>query len=149
MLLLLFEIVDGRYALPVDQIIEIVPMVKMKKIPRAPDYVAGIINYRGTPMPVIDLCSLIEGRPCEQRFSTRIILVHYRLRDDRQCILGLLAERVTETVKTKHKVLPPSGILMDDALYIGITGDSDDEMVRCFDIQVMIPESVVETLCQD
>jgi chemotaxis-related protein WspB len=59
MLLLLFEIGNGRYALEVNQIIEIVPLVKFKKIPHSPDYVAGLMNYRGKGLPVIDLNLLL------------------------------------------------------------------------------------------
>jgi chemotaxis-related protein WspB len=47
MLLLLFEIGNGRYALETSQIIEIVPLVNLKKIPTTPAYVAGLMNYRG------------------------------------------------------------------------------------------------------
>lgn len=149
MLVLLFEVLDGRYALPTDQVVEIIPVVKMKKVPRAPQCVAGIINYRGTPLPVIDLGILIEGNPCAQRLSTRIILVYYPFRSERKHLLGLIAERVTETVKINHDSLPPSGILMDEELYVGALGDTDEEMVRCFDIQRLVPESIVETLFQD
>ena len=73
MLLLLFEIGDGRYALDVNQIIEIVPLVKFKKIPTTPDYVAGLMNYRGDGAPVIDLCQLIDHETFDDALSTRII----------------------------------------------------------------------------
>lgn len=149
MLLLLFEIRNGRYAMPTERIIEIVPLVKMKKIPRTPEYVAGIINYRGEPLPVIDLCLLTENTPCEQRFSTRIILVNYQTKDGRLRQVGLLAERVTETIKINLAEVPSSGILMDEALYVGALASNDDEMVRYFDVQRVVPESVIDMLFQD
>ncbi|OGR05079.1 MAG: hypothetical protein A2511_07010 [Deltaproteobacteria bacterium RIFOXYD12_FULL_50_9] len=146
MLLLMFEIRDGRYAMPTNRIVEIVPLVKMKKIPRTPEYVVGMINFRGLPVPVLDLGLLTENIPCAQRFSTRNILVRYQAKNDRQHIIGLIAERVTETVKIDMAALPASGVMMDEALYVGALGSNDDDMVRCFDVQRMVPESIIEML---
>ena len=49
----------------------------IKQIPQAPPAVAGSLNYRGAPVPVIDLSQLTLGRPAARRLSTRIVLVHY------------------------------------------------------------------------
>ena len=84
MLLLLFETSDGRYALDSQHIVEIIPLLLPKKIPGAPGYVSGIINYRGQPVPVFDLCALAGGAPCRLYYSSRIILVHYPLADEQQ-----------------------------------------------------------------
>ncbi len=149
MLLLLFEIRDGRFALPTERIVTIVPYVRLKKIPKAPDYVAGIMNYRGTPVPVIDLSSLSEGTPCKYRFSTRIILVAYPYMENQDKLLGLIAERITETAKIKQTTIPSSGILMDDALYTGKDDGNKDEMVQWFDLVRMIPAHMVKDLFQD
>jgi chemotaxis-related protein WspB len=78
MLLLLFEIAKGRYALDVTQVIEIVPLVNLKKITTAPAYVAGLMNYRGLGTPVIDLNQLVNGIPYENSLSTRIIITSGR-----------------------------------------------------------------------
>jgi len=59
MLLLLFEIANGRYALDASQILEIVPLVKLKSIPSTPDYVAGLMNYRGLGTSMI---SKVKGK---------------------------------------------------------------------------------------
>ena len=72
-------------------------MVLLRKIQHVPDYVAGVFNYRGSIVPVIDLCHLIQGTPCRLRFSTRIIMVNHTTKDGMHC-LGLMAERVTETL---------------------------------------------------
>lgn len=73
-------------------------MVLLRKIQHVPDYVAGVFNYRGTIIPVIDLCYLIQGKACRTRYSTRIIIVNHTAKDGKQHRLGLMAERVTETL---------------------------------------------------
>lgn len=66
MLLLSFYIGDEKYAILAKDIIEILPLVELKKIPKAPDFILGLIDYRGTPSPVIDLCNLLESRNCKK-----------------------------------------------------------------------------------
>ena len=56
---------DDRYVLNTGQISEILPMVQLKRIPQAPPGVAGAFNYRGVPVPVVDLAQLMLGRPRE------------------------------------------------------------------------------------
>ena len=58
-----FNSASDRYALDVRQIAEVLPLVDIKPIPQAPRGVAGIFNYRGAPVPVIDLSQLTLGRP--------------------------------------------------------------------------------------
>jgi chemotaxis-related protein WspB len=77
MLFLLFQLGRERYALEAGQVAAVLPLLSIKEIPQAPRAVAGLCNYRGTPVPVIDLSELTLGRPAQSRLSTRIVLVHY------------------------------------------------------------------------
>ena len=63
MLLLLFQVGGDRYALDARRVVEVIPLVKMQRIPRAPKGVAGLFNYRGRPVAAVDLSELMLGRP--------------------------------------------------------------------------------------
>ena len=96
-------------------------MVVLRKIHPVPDYVGGVFNYRGSIVPVIDLCHLIQGTACRARFSTRIMIVNYPIKDGSHRYLGLMAERVTETlnrpdINSKNAEIPVNG-----ASYLGET----------------------------
>jgi chemotaxis-related protein WspB len=104
LMLLLFCIGENLCAIDTDQIIEILPMVVLRSVQPAPDHIAGVFNYHGKIVPVIDLCRLTRGTPCKICYSTRIIMVNdSRLQDSDSSQLlhpiGLIAERVTETLK--------------------------------------------------
>jgi len=148
MLLLLFEIGEGRYAIGTNEIVEIIPLVKTKKIPMAPNYIVGLMNYRGTPVPVVDLSLLIESSPSEPRLSTRIILVRFSTENNEKHLLGLIAQQITETIKTKLKSIPSSGVLMDEALYLDKFETDDKGMVQWFDIKKMLPSKEISKLFQ-
>ena len=47
------------------------PLLELKKIPESPRGVAGIFNYRGRPVPAIDLNQLAMGQPAVDLLSTR------------------------------------------------------------------------------
>ena len=149
MLLLLFEISNGRYALDITQIIEIVPLVQLKKIPTAPTYVSGLMNYRGEGIPVIDLCQLIDGVSFNNALSTRIIIVNYPIKNGENKPLGLIANNVTETIRTKLTKPPPAGVLMDKSLYDGEVTPETTDMIQWFDTKKMLPAKEIILLFEE
>ncbi|ACK70496.1 CheW protein [Gloeothece citriformis PCC 7424] len=98
MLLLLFYIGDDLYALDSSQVLEVIPRVILRKLHHVPDYVAGVFNYRGSILPVIDLSLLIRGNPCRLCLSTRIIIVENTRQLTGKGYLGLMAEKITDTL---------------------------------------------------
>ena len=149
MLLLLFEIGNGRYALEINQIIEIVPLVQLKKIPSTPAYVSGLMNYRGEGIPVISLCQLVDDSPFEDAFSTRIIIVNDPIKNNGNRPLGLIANNVTETGRTKLSKPPPTGVFMDASLYDGEATPETINMIQWFDIKKMLPKEEITLLFED
>jgi chemotaxis-related protein WspB len=102
MLSLILQIGETRYALDARQVVEVLPLVQVRPSPSAPPGVAGLMNYRGEPVPVIDLSLLCCGRPARHLLSTRILLVRSPTPADLRpepsiSWIGLIAERATET----------------------------------------------------
>lgn len=133
MLVLLFHIGEVKYIIRCDRIREIAPLVALKEVPHAPAYFSGYFNYRGTIVPVIDLCQLIQNTPCRLRLSTRIILVDYR-RHASSHILGLIAERVTEAVKKPDDAFVSGGIRSRKAPYLGGIVMEGEEMIQYLEL---------------
>lgn len=78
MLLLTFKAAESFYAIDVAHVVEVVPRVDLRRLPHTPDFIAGVFDYRGTIVPVIDLGSRLGSDTCRDRLSTRIILVNCR-----------------------------------------------------------------------
>jgi chemotaxis-related protein WspB len=145
MLMLLFYIGEDRYALETKRVVEVLPMVKLKALHHAPEYIPGLFNYRSHLVPVIDLCHLIRGSPCSSHLSTRIILVNYqgcREPSDRSSqILGLMAERVTDTLNKPETEFVDPGIKLDAAPYLGEMITDEQGMIQCVRVEYLLPES--------
>ena len=137
MLVLLFYLGDVMYTIKCDKVREVAPVVKLKQVPQTPEYFAGLFNYRGMIVPVIDLCRLIQGRPCQMRMSTRIILVDYMKEDNTPYVMGLMAERVTEAVRKADNAFVSPGINMQQVPYLGGILMEDKKMIQYIDLDLL------------
>ena len=149
MLFLLFELGSDRYALDTAVIAEVLPLVDLKGLPHAPDGVAGLLNYRGRPVPVIDLTLLMLGRRSAARLGTRVILVHVRDARGRQRLLGAIAEQVARTIRREESDVAPSGLMSQGAPYLGSIAVDDGALVQRIDVDALLPPAVRDALFAD
>jgi chemotaxis-related protein WspB len=146
MLFLIFELGPDRYALPAAHIVEVLPVVRIKRVPQAPSGVIGLFDYHGAPVPVIDLCELTLGRPAKRSLSTRLIVVSYPDRQAQSHQLGLIAERATDTMMRDPTDFVASGITNDRAPYLGQVTTSRHGVVQRIDVDTLLPDAVRESL---
>lgn len=142
MLFVLFQLGKDRYALEASRVVEVVPLLALKQLPQAPLGVAGIFNYRGRPVPAVDLCALTQGRPAGERLSTRIIVVNYPDASGACHLLGLIAERATETLRKDPQDFLDSGVKLDEAPYLGPILMEDNRPIQWIYEQRLLPEPV-------
>jgi chemotaxis-related protein WspB len=148
MLFLLFQLGDDRYALEASQVAEVLPLVTIKHIPQAPPGIAGAFNYRGAPVPVIDLSELTVGRPSRARLSTRLILVNYCDETGAARVLGLIAERATETTRREPTDFVASGVEAGTASYLGPVATDERGLLQRIEVNQLLPSSVRDVLFQ-
>jgi chemotaxis-related protein WspB len=146
MLFLLFQLGQDRYALDTSRVAEVLPLVDITPLSQAPPGVAGLFNYRGVPVPVIDLSQLTMGRPAQSRLNTRIGLVHYPDRSGGTRLLGLIAEKVTETVRRDKSDFVASGVTNDRVPYLGPVATDARGLMQWIDVDRLLPASVRDVL---
>jgi chemotaxis-related protein WspB len=146
MLFLQFQLGKDRYALDSGRVVEVLPLLGIKQIPQAPAGVAGAFNYRGKPVPVIDLSELALGRPARLHMSTRIIVVRYPDGNGIQHELGLIAEKATETVRRDPADFTDSGVINDGAPYLGPVATDPNGLVQWIEVTKLLPAAVRDVL---
>ena len=139
MMYILFSIGHDRYALDSSHVAEVVPRVELWQVPKAPAYVAGVFRYRCQLVPVLDLCQLMQGQLCPVRLSTRILLVHYPGEDGTAHLLGLMVERVTDTLTSQDVMFAPSGISADEAPYLGDVATDEHGLIHRLRVEALLP----------
>jgi len=146
MLFLLFQLGKDRYALGASRVVEVAPLLALKRLPQAPKGVAGIFNYRGRPVPAVDLCEMATGQPASERLSTRIIIVNYQHENGTEHLLGLIAENATEMLRKNTKDFVDSGVTMESAPYLGPVLMDAQGPIQWVNEQRLLAESVRELL---
>ena len=146
MLFLLFQLGNDRYALEASRVVEVVPLLALKPLPQAPKGVAGIFNYRGRPVPAVDVGALTLGQPASERLSTRIIIVNYPDDHGRNHLLGLVAERATELLRKDAKEFKDSGVKLGAAPYLGPILMEGRSAIQWIYEQRLLPEPVRQLL---
>ncbi len=131
MLVLMFRVADVAYAVPVKRVIEVVPRVALRLVPHAPDYLAGLLRYRGGVVPVVDLGSLMAGLACSDRLDTRIILVDSGVHGGSgPGFLGLIAERVDDVRTVEESSRAFAGLEIAQAPYLGPVYETNDGLLQ-------------------
>jgi chemotaxis-related protein WspB len=145
-LFLLFQLGDERYALDAGRVVEVLPLLQLTAIPNAPRGVAGMFNYRGRPVPAVDLCQLILGRAARERLHTRILLVNYADDAGQGRLLGLIAEHATQVLRRDRKDFVESGLRLDATPYLGPILMDEHGIVRWLREDQLLTESVRHSL---
>ena len=142
MLFLVFQLGTDRYAIEAAQVVEVLPLVKPKQFPRAPLGVAGVFDYHGEPVPLIDLAELAAGKPSRKWMSTRIILVNYIEKSGKTHLVGLLAEQATETMRRSEEDFKDAGVMVADTPFLGSVVTEAAGIIQRIGIQNLLSESV-------
>ncbi len=144
MMMLLFKIDGERYSLSVADVTELVPYVSLQNLPKAPGYIAGLMNYRGNIVPVVDLSILICGRPVKRLMSSRIILIQPVKKESR--FVGLLVENVTETIKIDEATFTDTGVFSEAGAFVDKIAMDSNGMIQVVNVSKLLPDDVKNML---
>jgi chemotaxis-related protein WspB len=134
-----FYVDSNRFVLPAKDVIAIVPIVTLHEVPKAPEYVVGILNYHGESVPVIDIRALITGDITEQRLSTRIAIVKFSPAKHKQRLIGLLSEKLTEVMRIDESQFQPSGMTNASTGYLGDVITDSRGILQRLKVSELIP----------
>ncbi len=149
MMILMFSVGGDNYGINVRDVTEVLPNVALKRFPNGPEHVAGLLNYRGQLVPVVDLTLLMAAQASRKRISSRIVLVNYHDDHQPQHLLGLLLERITETVRIPDHAFTKSRVITNDTPFLGDIAIHNEVMIQVIDIKRVLPESVKALLFYD
>ena len=148
MLFLLFHVDHDAYALEASAIEAVLPLVHAKRVPQAPAAVAGVIDYHGSAVPLVDVTALLLGRSSELRMSTRIVLVKYQGGELGGRLLGLLVERATDTFSCEPSAFSSTGLTLPDAPYLGPVTSGPRGLVQWVTPDALLTPTVATLLYQ-
>lgn len=132
---LTFKLDEEVFALDVAKVREILEDSTVTKVPRTPDFMRGVINLRGSVVPVIDLRLKFGMTATEQTINTCIIVAEVGM-DDEIILLGALADSVQEVNEMEPaqiEAAPHIGTRLSTDFIKGM-GKQDNHFVMILDI---------------
>ena len=95
---LTFKLDEEVFAIDVAQVREVLDLTPITKVPRSPEFMRGVINVRGSVVPVVDLRLKFGMSETETTLDTRIVVMEVSL-DSEITILGAIADSVHEVLE--------------------------------------------------
>ncbi|PTV97026.1 purine-binding chemotaxis protein CheW [Rhodobacter aestuarii] len=139
--LLSFRLADEEYSVDIMSVREIRGWTRATPLPHAPYHVRGVINLRGTVLPVVDLSVRLGMEPVEGDARNVIIVVQVGSQT-----AGLLVNAVSDILALPRTELQPPPELAADAAHSFIEALTivDGRMIRVLDLSAVLPDDNVE-----
>jgi purine-binding chemotaxis protein CheW len=103
---LTFRLDDEIFALDITKVREVLDFTTVTKVPRTPDFMRGVINLRGSVVPVVDLRLKFGMKATEKTVNTCIFITEVTV-DQETVVLGALADSVQEVLDLDAASIAP------------------------------------------
>ncbi|MEF3697216.1 chemotaxis protein CheW [Desulfolutivibrio sp.] len=135
MQLVTFSIGEEEFGVDILKVQEIIRMMEITKVPRAPDFVEGVINLRGKVIPIIDLRKRFGLSTREHDKHTRIIVIEIN-----NMIVGFVVDSVSEVLRIpSNTVEPPPPVVSGlESEYISGVGKLEDRLLILLDLDRLL-----------
>jgi purine-binding chemotaxis protein CheW len=136
---LTFEVADEEYAIEITRVREILVYSSLTSVPRAPEFIAGVMNLRGSVVPVVDLRKKLGLPPTEITGTTCVVIVDIQS-EGQTSHVGLLADDVRQVMSLASDDVEPApafGTKIDLAFLRGM-GDLGDHFALILDIDRLL-----------
>jgi purine-binding chemotaxis protein CheW len=134
--LVVFRLADRAYALSVENVGKILPMVALTPVPEGPTWLEGVLNLRGQVVPVVDLRARfgLSRRPVS--LDTPLVIAEA---GDRTA--GLIVDTVDEVLRLPRGSLSPPGELVQPSGLVGSVAAIGDRVILVLDPELLLASS--------
>lgn len=119
---LTFALRGQAYGLPIEPVREIIGLGEVTPVPMMPAYLRGVMNLRGSVVPVIDLAARLALGPAQDSERSCILIVECPA-DDGVHLVGVLVDAVQEVLRFEASALaaaPSFGTRVAPAFIAGL-----------------------------
>ena len=147
---LTFRLDEEIFALDITKVREVLDLTTMTKVPRTPDFMRGVINLRGSVVPVVDLRLKFGMSATESSVNTCIIITEVQV-DCETVVLGARADAVQEVLDLDaNSIVPPPriGTKLRTEFIKGM-GRQNDRFIIILDVDKVFSPEELTTVRQD
>ncbi|MEN6413169.1 MAG: chemotaxis protein CheW [Veillonellales bacterium] len=133
--LVVFKLGREEYGISILQVQEIKRMTDITRVPRTPDYIEGVINLRGSVLPVIDLKKRLDLPHQDDTEDTRIIIVKVE-----DIAVGMIVDAVSEVIAiSRENIESPDTVVGGvSTKYLSGVGKQDNRLLILLNLEAII-----------
>jgi len=132
---LTYKLGDEVFAIDIAKVREVLDFTTLTKVPRTPAFMRGVINLRGSVVPVVDMRLKFGMAKTEQTVNTCVIITEVTV-DGETTVLGILADSVQEVMGLESESIAPApkiGTKLNNEFIRGM-GKKGNAFIIIFDI---------------
>ena len=135
---LTFKLDNEVFAVEIFRVREVLEYGKITKVPQTPDVMKGVINLRGSVVPVVDMRTTFGIEPTENTVNTCIIILEIMMEEE-QILIGALVDSVEEVMDMMpNQIEPPPKIGTKlKTEYIKGMGKQDENFIIILNVEMI------------
>ena len=143
--LVTFSTGDEEFGVDILRVQEIIRTMAITKVPKAPEFVEGVINLRGKVIPIIDLRRRFGLQSKAHDKHTRIIVIEINT-----MIVGFGVDSVSEVLRIPASTVepPPPVVAGLESEYISGVGKLEDRLLILLDLDRLLSRADIDALGQ-
>lgn len=133
--LVVFKLGREEYSVSILQVQEIKRITDITRVPHTPDYIKGVINLRGSVLPVIDLKKRLNLPQQMSTEDTRIIIVKVG-----ELSVGMIVDAVSEVMTINQENIDSPEVVAGSvaASYLSGVGKLDNRLLILLNLEEII-----------
>jgi purine-binding chemotaxis protein CheW len=136
---LTFVVAEEEYAIPILRVREILAYAALTRVPRAPEFIAGVMNLRGTVVPVVDLRIKLGLPPTVVTPQTCVVILEIE-GEHTSTTMAFLADEVKDVMNLADEEIEPApafGTRIDLSFLLGM-GDLGDHFALILNVDKVL-----------
>ena len=133
--LVVFRLGNEEYGVDIQQVREIIKVTDVTRVPKAPEFIEGVINLRGQITPVMDLRMRLDLPESQKGEDTRIIITELEKNS-----VGMIVDSVSEVLRISEKNIDPTPTISTDVgvEFIKGVGKLGDRLLILLDLMKVL-----------
>ena len=136
--LVVFRLGKEEYGVDIQQVREIIKVTDITRVPKAPDFLEGVINLRGQITPVMDLRKRLDFPEAERDEDARIIVTEVG-----KNVVGMIVDSVSEVHRLPEKSIDPTPTISTEVgtEFIKGVGKMGDRLLILLDLKKILSKT--------
>lgn len=105
----------SSYAFPALNVLEIIKLVELEYPEKMPSYIAGILEYKGKVIHIIDLRSILKIEAAQYDINTHILIIQ-----GKETVYGIITDEISDIKKIDSTIIAPPPYVAENSFIKGI-----------------------------